>query len=253
MSQSLTDDLSQECEMMLQPSHTDRGVTFLLGSLSHRLAYVRLPKCGSTLITRALHHQFPDLQRIPLTKLRDASWFIFTFVRDPVSLAVAGYAEIEAHAWEAVERFKPPPLLSTLRYYRLPRRDSHRFPLFLDELFAQKFGPNCAANLWPAHAYPMVVNLGSALLRRVNFIGRLDTAIADWRRVQVAEAQSALKSGREPALGQISGSIFQKQQRNVGNVSARELVKAESKAGVMLSDKVLCKISRLYAVDFACL
>ena len=68
--------------------------TFIVASKKHKFGYCRLAKRSSKLITKTLKETFDDIKYYNINEIED-DWFLFTFVRHPITLAIGAYSEIE--------------------------------------------------------------------------------------------------------------------------------------------------------------
>lgn len=211
------------------------GGTYVLASKAYKIGYVRVGKCASKQIKTTLSTHLNDLKQYALHDVPE-DWFLFTFIRSPLTLSVSAYAEIEGYIEGKIQSSS---LSKRLTYWKLPRDNPARFPLFLDELFKGRFGANSADHFYPAHAYPITVTLTS-VMERLNFIGKLEEMEEDWKTIAL------LRQDLPSSLRGLAGLLPRERNRKSNRF------KVEAKEGVVLSDNVLCKIVRYYASDFSC-
>ena len=176
---------------------------------------------------------------LPLGELPPPSKiFAFTFVRDPLERALAGYAEVDA-----VHRHKDPKasknqIAAGTTYIHVPRHNNthgvDRFLAYLDDLANGRLPP-----AWkPGHSCPESNPLQNPEhAARYDFFGRLESLSEDWKLMQ-----------------QLAGVPLQ-ERTTASEVpfdhQGKDADYLEDEA-TKRTDEVVHKVCELYAADYAC-
>ena len=234
-----------------RPGHMDTLRLHAVYSKKAGLAYFKTSKAGSVSFQNYLTERYNDSHctlvkhcsntELPLGELPDHNHvFGFTFVRDPLERALAGYAEVDAvhsrgqsktHRDEAIR-------LAGTTYTNVPRKQgthgTARFIAYLDDLANNRLPPQ-----WkPGHSCPE-----SDFLRaeehawRYGFVGRLEDLDKDWKTMQQL-------AGVPPEKRTNAEAVPRDHQGKNHDYLLDEATKR--------SDEVMRRVCHLYEADYAC-
>ena len=198
---------------------------------------------------------------------RHKQQFTFSFVREPIEMALAGYHEVEMLARTERRRTR------RAEYELIPctkDRSLERYSRFLQHLEqADVTGP------FDYHAYPQALKLATTGVQRLDFIGRVESFEMDVRRLigrlrgfevpstkfQVnltAEWIDSVLTGRQPYLwaeNTTSESRLYKYSYHPlhANRSRYTSPCALTAEALRLEPLLMCRVCNLYATDYLCL
>ena len=215
------------------------------------LAYFKTAKAGSVSFQHYFTERYNDSHctlvkhcsgtQLPLGELPDRDHiFGFTFVRDPLERALAGYAEVDAvHSRTQSKKERDEAIRKAgTTYTSVPRKHgthgTARFLAYLDDLAHNRIPPE-----WkPGHSCPE-----SDFLRaeehawRYGFVGRIEDLDKDWKAMQQL-------AGVPPAKRTNAESVPRDHQGKNHDYLLNEATQR--------SDEVLRRVCHLYEADYAC-
>ena len=184
-----------------------------------------------------LHAQAPDGRMAPfLERAQNASWFVFTFVRDPIATAVSAYMQVVCCSDGAsIRRSSPRPQYLSMGC-ESPAAATLRFHSYVDGLIEARaqFGDQFY------HAFPQALKVnaaGRSVAPRFDAIGSMDRLREDLKRIADTSGFAPGAPGVDAALAR--GHAPSHAQRNCSRIDLSE-------------PGLLRKLCRIYAVDFTC-
>ena len=168
------------CQLLRSTPTSD---SYLLHPINTKLLYVRNAKCSSKEITASLQKRFGKLKRWnDLDHIPD-DYVVFTFVRNPMSMAISAYGEIlKNYVWKQIGPIPRPNFVHQLLELEEINNNNNSsnntlkntiFHTYLDELFSGRLGDNIESNYFPGHGYPSATRL-SKYIHRINYIGHME-------------------------------------------------------------------------------
>ena len=213
------------------------------------LAYFKTAKAGSVSFQNFMVQHFDDSHctvtkhcsgtSLPAGDLPPSSKvFGFTFVRDPLARAIAGYAEVDAvHGrFKWTHEGKKQMKAAGTTYVNIPHKHgAKRFMAYLDDMAHGRL-----PQAWkPSHSCPQADPLESdEYAVRYGFIGRLETLSEDWNLMQqlagVPLEQRTTAAEAVPKDHQGNNQEYLEDER------------------ITRTDELVRKVCELYAADYAC-
>ena len=228
-------------------SLTSTGRTHAVYSRKAGLAYLKTAKAGSVSFQSFLIDRYRDSTctvvkdcsntNLPLGQL-PAHIFGFTFVRDPLERALAGYAEVDAihRQSENSKKGQQQMKVAGTTFVNVPRNNfthgAARFLAYLDDLAKGRLPRD-----WkPGHSCPESDPLQSVEHAvRYDFVGRLESLSEDWKLMQ--------QLAKVPLHKRTTAVPLDHQGKNDDYL----LDEATRR-----TDQVVRKVCELYAADYAC-
>jgi hypothetical protein len=221
---------------------------------------VKVAKAASTGIITTFIEQFPDAQLFPEGTVQQIpkDWYIFSSVRQPVTMVRAAYAEVDQHHITDLSKGTHTRMNTT--FNRLPyTAEPERYRTFLQDVFAGRFHQNDEEHWWPHHAYPQTVTLCN--VPHVNRLIHTDRASEDWLAVlsdlQIPPAQHetlrrAQEASKKPPPGtDVAKRVAASIPKDFTYPDAH-FFKWWLRYGFDVDDQTTLDICDLYHADFVC-